>query len=357
MVPPSALPRRLSGVCLSLAVTLLLHAAGAPNGAHQPNPQEDGQWPMAAKNYANTRYSGLDQIRSDNVKDLKVAWTFSVGQDRGQEAAPIVVGSTMYVVGPYPNVVYALDLANFGALKWSYEPKPSPASQGVACCDTVNRGAVYADGKVVFNTLDCHTIALDAKTGRKLWDTQVGDINIGETVTMSPLVVKDKVYVGNSGGEFGVRGWLKALSLNDGKILWTAYTTGPDKDVLIGAGFKPFYPADRGRDLGVTTWPPDQWKIGGGTVWGFVSYDPDANTIFYGTGNPGVWNPEQRPGDNKWSSGIFARDADTGAAKWAYQWTPHDLFDHDGVNENILLDLPIKGRVRKVLIQPTQPPS
>jgi PQQ-dependent dehydrogenase (methanol/ethanol family) len=293
-------PRRIAVACVGILATALLSPAApapaAPNGSRQADDAEDGQWRMAGKNFANTRFSGLNEINTGNVKDLKVAWTFSIGEDRGQEAAPIVVGSTMYVVGPYPNKVYALDLANSGAMKWSYEPKPSPASQGVACCDTVNRGPVFADGKLVFNTLDAHTIALDANTGRELWNQQVGDINIGETVTMSPLIVKDKVYVGNSGGEFGVRGWLTALSLKDGHIVWRAYSTGPDKDCLIGPDFKPFYAADRAKDLGVSTWPPDQWKIGGGTVWGFVSYDPESNLIFYGTGNPGVWNPEQRPG-------------------------------------------------------------
>jgi len=325
------------------------NAPRAPNGARQRPEPEDGQWLMPAKNFANTRYSGLDQIKVSNAKQLKVAWTFSMGDNRGQEAAPIVTADTMYVVGPFPNVLYALDIGKSGALKWDYRPDPEPAAQGVACCDTVNRGAIFAGDRIVFNTLDDHTIAVDAKSGKQLWKTKVGDINIGETITMSPLVVKDKVYVGNSGGEFGVRGWLVALSLKDGKILWRAYSTGPDADVLIGPDFKPHYDSDKGKDLGVSTWPPDQWKIGGGTVWGWVSFDPDTNTIFYGTGNPGVWNPEQRPGDNKWTAGIFARDADTGAAKWFYQWSPHDLFDHDGVNENILLELPIHGQPRKVI--------
>ncbi len=161
---------------------------------------------------------------------------------------------------------------------------------------------------------------------------------------MAPLVVKGKVLVGNSGGEFGVRGWLTALDAATGKIAWKAFSTGPDADVLIGPDFKPFYAMDRGKDLGVTTWPPDAWKIGGGTVWGWISYDPELNLIYYGTGNPGPWNPDQRPGDNKWTCGIFARDADTGEARWFYQLSPHDLFDYDGVNENVLLDLNVDGQ-------------
>jgi PQQ-dependent dehydrogenase (methanol/ethanol family) len=331
----------------------VVHAADtAPNGARQPDDPEDGQWRMAAKNYASTRYSGLDEIRTDNVKNLRVAWTFSTGLERGHECAPLVIGTTMYVVTPFPNLVYALDLAQSGAVKWSYEPKNEPAAKGVACCDHVNRGAAYADGRIFFNTLDGHTIALDANSGRELWNTKLADINLGETITMAPLVVRGKVLVGNSGGEYGVRGWLTAVNASDGKIAWRAYSTGPDKDVLIGPEFKPHYAQDQGRDLGVTSWPPEQWKIGGGTVWGWISYDPAANLLFYGTANPGTWNPELRPGDNKWTAGIFARDPDTGHAHWYYQYSPHDLYDHDGVNENLLLEFPVHGQPRKVIVHP-----
>ena len=158
---------------------------------------------MPARNYESTRFSGLDQVTTKNVKDLKVAWTFSTGVNRGQEAAPLVVGSTMYVVTPYPNILYALDLKGSGAIRWKYEPKPSASAQGVACCDTVNRGCVYADGLIFYNTLDCHTIAVDAETCKEAWKTKLGEINRGETMTMAPLVVKGKVLVGNSGGELG----------------------------------------------------------------------------------------------------------------------------------------------------------
>ena len=314
---------------------------------------DDGQWIMPARNFASTRYSGLSQISSQNVGQLKLAWTFSTGVTRGHEAAPLVVDSTMYVVTPYPNLLYALDLTKPGApLKWTYKPDPALASQGVACCDLVNRGAAYFDGKIYYNTLDAHTVAVDAKTGREVWKTKVGEYTKGESVTMAPLVVKGKVLVGNSGGEFGVRGWLTALDAKTGQLAWRAYHTGPDKDVLIGARFKPFYSQDRGKDLGVSTWPGDAWKIGGGGSWGWISYDPDLDLIYYGTSNPGPWNPDVRPGDNKWTAGIFARDPANGQAVWFYQWSPHDLFDHDGINEQILLDLPIKGQTRKVLIRP-----
>src|SRR5205085_12582565 len=177
-------------------------------------------------------------------------------------------------------------------------------------------------------------------------------INKGETITMCPLVVKGKVLVGNSGGEMGVRGWLTALNANDGKIAWRAYNTGPDKDCLIGEKFKPFYASEKGKDLGVASWPPDQWKIGGGTVWGWISYDPDADLIFYGTGNPGPWNPDLRPGDNKWTITIWARNPDTGYAKWAYQIIPHDAWDYDEIMENIAVDMQWQGKMRKLLLHP-----
>jgi PQQ-dependent dehydrogenase (methanol/ethanol family) len=321
-------------------------------------PNDDGQWTMPAKDYASTRFSSLDQINASNVSNLKVAWTFSTGNTRGHEAAPLVVNNTMYVVTPYPNILYALDLTKPGSpTKWQYEPKPSASSQGVACCDLVNRGGAYYDGKIFFNTLDGQTVAVDANTGKEVWRTPLGDINKGESITMAPLVVKGKVLVGNSGGEFGVRGWLTALDAASGKMVWRAYNTGPDKDCLIGPNFKPFYPQDRGSNLGVTSWSESneqsgKWSIGGGTVWGWISYDPDLDLIFYGTGNPGPWNPEQRPGDNKWTCGIFARRPDTGEAVWYYQWSPHDLHDYDGINEQILLDANIDGRQRKVLVRP-----
>jgi PQQ-dependent dehydrogenase (methanol/ethanol family) len=345
----------LARLCLGAMVLAAAPAPAQPIPAPPAAaaPADDGQWTMPAKNFAATRYSELAEITTDNVKDLQVAFTFQTGVNKGQEAAPLVVGDTMYVVTPYPNILYALDLTKPGApLKWTYEPKPEPASQGVACCDVVNRGPAFAHGRVYFNTLDASTVAVDAATGKEAWRTKLGSINQGETMTMSPLVVKDKVIVGNSGGEMGVRGWIAALDAESGRVAWKAYNTGPDKDVLIGPDFKPFYASDQGKDLGVASWPPNAWEQGGGTVWGFVSYDPELNLIYHGTANPGPWNSEQRPGDNKWTAGIFARDADSGAARWFYQWSPHDLFDWDGINENILLDLDWKGEKRKVLVHP-----
>jgi len=318
-----------------------------------PFSDESGDWIRPAKDFASTRYSSLSDITTESVKQLGVRVTFSTGVVAGHEAAPLVINDTMFVVTPWPNVLYALDLTKPGApIKFSYKPKPIAAAKGVACCDLVNRGAVYANGLVFYNTLDNRTVAVDANTGALRWETSLGDINRGETITMAPLVVKDKVLVGNSGGEFGVRGWLTALDVSTGRMVWRAYSTGPDADVLIGPRFHPFYAMDQGRDLGVTSWPPDAWRTGGGAVWGWISYDPELNLIYYGTSNPGPWNAEQRPGDNKWTAGLFARDPDTGEAVWFYQWSPHDLYDHDGTNEQILLDLPIGGVVRKVLVRP-----
>lgn len=317
--------------------------------------KDDGQWMMAAKNYANTRYSELAQINTSNAKNLVSAWTFSTGVLRGHEAAPLIVNNTMYVVTPWPNFLYALDLTKPGApMKWVYSPNPSPASQGEACCDVVNRGAAFYEGRIYYNTLDDHTVAVDAQTGQQVWKTKVGDINQGETLTMAPIVVKGKVLVGNSGGEYGIRGWLTALDAKTGKIAWRAYHTGTDKDVLIGPNFKPYYASDRGKDLGVKTWPPGTWKTGGAGVWGWISYDPELDLIYYGTANPGPWNADQRPGDNKWASTLFARRPETGEAVWAYQMSPHDEWDYDAINEMVLLDLPINGTVRKVLVSPNR---
>jgi lanthanide-dependent methanol dehydrogenase len=315
--------------------------------------KQDAEWTMPTKNSAGTRYSDLAEITTSNAKDLRVAFTFSTGVNKGQESAPIVVGGALYLVTPYPNILYALDLTKPGApLKWQYNPKPDASAQGVACCDVVNRGPTFANGRIFFTTLDTHVVAVDADTGEEIWKVKLGEINRGETMTMAPFVVKDKVIVGISGGEYGVRGWIQALDAATGETAWKAWSTGPDRDVLIGADFKPFYSQDEGADLGMSTWPPNAWEQGGGTVWGFVTYDPELDLIYYGTGNPGPWNANQRPGDNKWTGGVFARDPDTGAARWFYQWNPHDLFDWDGINENVLVDIEWQGKPRKALVHP-----
>ncbi len=328
-------------------------AQGSPTARSTAAPPEDGQWVMPGKDYGGTRYSGLAQINTGNVANLRPVITFSTGVLRGHEAAPIVAGNTMFIVTPYPNIVYALDLTKPGApINWSFRPNPAESSQGVACCDVVNRGATYDAGKIFFNTLDGQTIALDANSGKVVWRVQYANIQIGESMTMAPLVADGKVFVGNSGGEMGVRGWTRALDENSGKLLWTAYHTGPDQDALIGPEFKPFYAKDRGTNLGVSSWPSGMWKTGGGTQWGFISYDPALDLIYYGTSNPGPWNPDVRPGDNKWTSTLFARRASDGHAVWAYQVTPHDSHDYDGVNESVLVDIDWRGARRKVLMHP-----
>ena len=260
----------LSGLgryCLPLLATLACLSANPAHAQHNgarisqfATAPEDGQWTMPAKDYASTRYSGLAEINRSNVGGLKLAFSFDTQNKRGHEAAPLVVGTMMYIVTPYPNHVWALDLAQGGRPVWVFQPDTPPAAQGVACCDVVNRGGSYWNGRIYFSTLDGEVFAIDAKSGHQVWRAPIGDINKGETVTMAPLVADGKVLVGNSGGEFGVRGWLTALDAATGRLAWRAYSTGPDADVLIGPEFKPFYAMDQGKDLGVKTWPPDGWK-------------------------------------------------------------------------------------------------
>lgn len=311
-------------------------------------------WAIQTGDYANTRYSKLNKINKDNVKNLQVAWTFSTGVLRGHEGGPLIIGDVMYVHAPYPNTVYALDLNNDGKILWKYEPKQDPNVIPIMCCDTVNRGVAYGDGKIFLYQADTTLVALDAKTGKPEWSVKNGeaaDGSKGESGTSAPMVVKDKVIVGISGGEFGVRGALTAYNIKDDKQAWRAWSIGPDKDTLIDPEKTTQLGKPVGADSSTKTWEGDQWKIGGGTTWGWYSYDPKLNLIYYGTGNPSTWNPSQRPGDNKWSMTIMARDADTGMAKWLYQMTPHDEWDYDGVNEMILADdIKIDGKDRNVLV-------
>jgi len=310
-------------------------------------------WAMPTGDYANTRYSKLNQINKDNVKNLQVKWTFSTGVLRGHEGGPLVIGDVMYVHTPYPNIVYALDLNNDGKILWKYEPKQDPNVIPIMCCDTVNRGVAYGDGKIILNQADTTVTALDAKTGAVVWSVKNGqtDGSKGESGTAAPMVVKDKVLIGVSGAEFGVRGWIAAYNLKDGSLAWKGYSTGPDSETLMDPEKTTQLGKPVGADSGIGTWEGEQWKTGGGTTWGWFSYDPKLNLVYYGTGNPSTWNPVQRPGDNRWSMTIFARDADTGMAKWVYQMTPHDEWDYDGVNEMILVDgMQVNGAAHDVLV-------
>ena len=312
--------------------------------------KEDGQWTMPGKDYAATRYSGLATITPANAGQLKPVWTFSTGVLRGHEGQPLVVDKMMYVVTPWPDVLYAFDLTTEGwPLKWKYRPDVDQQALGMACCDAINRGAFHAQGKIVYNTLDGHTIAVDAKTGRELWNTKVGDLSNGETMPMAPLVVGNRVIVGPSGGEMGIRGYTKAVDLNTGKLVWTGYNVGPDAEVLARPGtFKPFY--DKGTDLALKSWPGDAWKKAGAPVWGWLSYDTSLDLVYFGVGNPGPYNPEQRAGDDKWTNSVLARRPGDGSLVWAYQFTPNDNWDYDSNAEMILADLTIKGVKRKALV-------
>jgi lanthanide-dependent methanol dehydrogenase len=311
--------------------------------------QNENDWVMPAKDYANTRYSTLKQINTGNVGKLQAAWTFSTGVLRGHEGGPLVIGDVMYVHAPFPNIVYALDLNNDGKILWKYEPKQDPSVIPVMCCDTVNRGVAYADGKIFLHQADDTLVALDAKAGKQVWSAKNGDPTKGQTGTSAPLVVKDKVLVGTSGGEFGVQCSLAAYDANSGKLLWRAYSGGPDDQILVDPEKTTSLGKPVGKDSSLKTWEGDQWKIGGGCTWGWISYDPQLNLIYYGSGNPSTWNPVQRPGDNKWSMTIWARNPDNGVARWVYQMTPHDEWDYDGVNEMILTDQQINGTTRKLL--------
>ena len=333
-----------------LALGLLLGAAAQPRVAAAQ--AAGAEWTTPAGTVEGTRFSSLSQINTTNVAQLHEEFHFTTGVAAGHEGAPLVVGSTMYVVAPFPNKLFALDLARGGSVRWVFDPHADPFAQDKACCDIVNRGAVFTNGKVIYNVLDDTTVAVDAVTGREVWRTKLGNPATGQTMTMAPLVVHDKVLVGNSGGEMGIRGFVVALNVNTGAEVWRAFSTGPDADVRIGARFHPFYAKDRGTNLGTTTWPGTLWQYGGSTVWGWLTYDPQLNLLFQGTANPGVWNADIRPGDNKWSTTIFARDPDTGDAIWGYQITPHDAWDFDGVNENIVVDLPFgpTRTVRRLLV-------
>jgi lanthanide-dependent methanol dehydrogenase len=327
-------------------------AAGAANANDElikmsQNPKD---WVMPTGDYGNQRYSQLKQITADNVGKLQVAWTFSTGVLRGHEGGPLIIGDVMYVHGPFPNPVYALDLKNESRILWKYEPKQDPNVIPVMCCDTVNRGLAYADGKIFLHQADTTLVALDAKDGKVVWQMKNGDPAKGETGTSAPMVIKDKVLIGISGGEFGVQCHMTAYDLKTGRRVWRGYSEGPDDQLLVDPEKTTELGKPIGKDSSLKTWQGDQWKIGGGCTWGWISYDPQLDLLYYGSGNPSTWNPKQRPGDNKWSMTIWARNPDTGMTRWVYQMTPHDEWDYDGVNEMILADQNVGGTNRRILV-------
>jgi lanthanide-dependent methanol dehydrogenase len=334
------------GTCALLAPVVVVAQDSPKQDTLQKDSEDPNQWVIPLGNYGGSRHSKLNQINSRNAGKLKVAWTMSTGTLRGQEGQPLVVGNMMYFESSYPNFVYAIDLDNVGQMVWKFAPEQDKFAPSVACCDVVNKGVAYADGKILVTTLDTHVYALDAKTGKVLWSAQNGDPQLGQTMTIAPLVVRDKVIVGISGGEYGVRGHLTAYDLNSGKLVWRANSVGPDSDILFDPG-KTIDAATQqpvGANSSLKTWNQDNWKLGGGTTWGWYTYDPQLNLVYYGSGNPGTWNPGQRPGDNKWSTSLFARNPDTGVAAWVYQMTPHDAWDYDGINESVLTDSVIDGQ-------------
>lgn len=310
-------------------------------------------WAMQAGDFANHRYSELNQVNKGNVKKLKVAWMMSTGVLRGHEGSPLVIGNSMYLHSAFPNKVFAVDLAT-QEIKWRFEPKQDSAVIAQMCCDTVNRGLAYAEGKVFLQQADSTLVALSADTGKIVWSVKNGDAKLGAVNTNAPHIFGDKVITGISGGEWGVRGYISAYALSDGKLIWRGYSVGPDSEMLIDPAVTTTWSDGRvmpvGKDSSLKTWKADQWKIGGGTTWGWYSWDKASNLLYYGSGNPSTWNPAQRPGDNKWSMAIWARDLDTGKVKWVYQMTPFDQWDFDGINEMILADIQHKGKLRKALV-------
>ena len=322
----------LGGVVLGAGLVGGFGIARANDGVIQAA-ADPNAWALNGRTYDNTRFSPLTQITTGNVGKLRLAYAFQLGSLRSNESTPLVIGDTLYVSTSWgPKYVYALDAAT-GAQKWKYEPEIPDDVLQFACCDVNNRGVTYADGKIFVGRLDGFLVALDAKTGKELWATQVVDYKQGSVITSPPLVVKNLVITGFGGGEYGARGSLQAYDINTGKEVWKTWT-------VPGPG-----------EPGNETWKGNSWQHGGGAPWLVGSYDPHTNTVFWGTSNPGPWNTAVRSsgnGDygkltNLYTASTLALDADTGHIKWHLQTTPEDAWDYDGVNELVLTDLTIHG--------------
>lgn len=342
-----------------VAAPLMTMAAAHAEDRLESLAKSENNWVMQGKNYSANHYSTLTQVNAGNVKNLKVAWSFSTGLLSGHEGAPLVVNGKMYIHTSFPNNTFALDLDDPTRILWQDKPKQNAAARAVACCDIVNRGLAFwpGDGKtpplILKTLLDGHVAALNADTGAVVWKIENSDYKVGSTLTVAPHVYKDIVLIGSSGAELGVRGYMTAYDVRTGEQKWRAYATGPDSDVLIGDSFNKANPHYGQKGLGTSTWEGEAWKIGGGTNWGWFSYDPDTNLVYYGSGNPAPWNETMRPGDNKWTMTIWGRDLDTGEAKFGYQKTPHDEWDYAGINFMMLSEQKDKdGKTRKLLTHP-----
>ncbi|WP_305908865.1 methanol/ethanol family PQQ-dependent dehydrogenase [Methylomarinum sp. Ch1-1] len=354
----SKFARNMSATAVVSGAILTLSQPSYANKELDKLSMQNTNWVMQTKDYKSTHYSPMYDINVTNVHKLKPAWTFSTGVLNGHEGGPLVVDGIMYVHSPYPNNVFAIDLDSPDTILWQYKPKQNPAARAVACCDVVNRGLAYAPGTkdypatIFLNQLDGHVVALDAKTGELRWKMENSDIAMGSTLTVAPFVAKDKVIVGSSGAELGVRGYATAYNIKDGKQEWRVYATGPDEDINLAKDFNKDNPHYGRFGLGLKTWEGDAWKIGGGTNWGWYAYDTDLEMLYYGSGNPAPWNETMRPGDNKWTMTIWGRDIDTGEAKFGYQKTPHDEWDYAGVNYMGLSEQKVDGKMTKLLTHP-----
>jgi lanthanide-dependent methanol dehydrogenase len=350
------------------AIALVVPVVASANDEVRTLTQNPNYWAFPGGNYDNHRFSALKQINSGNAGKVVTAWTFSTGVLRGHEGGPLVLpssatglpGDTLYIHAAFPNNTFAIDLDTLGII-WHFEPQQDfDVTVPVMCCDTVNRGLGYSMGQIYLQQADTVLVALNAKTGAVVWTAQNGgDIpaslggpygpTSGMTNTNAPHPIKDKIITGCSGAEFGVRCWLAAYNAKDGSLAWRAFSMGPDADMLFDANTTSLG-KKVGKDSSLNSWKGDQWKQGGGSTWGWWPADFNENLVYYGNGNPGTWNPVVRPGDNKWSMSMFARDIDTGVAKWVYQMTPHDEWDYDGVNEMILADFKVGGKMTKALV-------
>ena len=291
--------------------------------------KEPGNWLTYSGTYNSQRYSYLDQIKKENIKDLGLEWVFQAKSLENFEATPLVVDGVMYLTQP-PNDVVAIDVKT-GRVFWTYHYKvPKEVS---VCCGRVNRGVAILDGRVYLGTLDAHLQAIDAKKGVLLWDVKLADFRDGYAITMAPLVVKDKVVVGMAGGEYGIRGFLEAYDAKTGKRAWRFNT-------IPGPG-----------EVGNDTWAGESWKTGGGSAWLTGSFDPQLNLLYWGIGNPSPdWNGDVREGDNLYTDSVIALDPDNGQLKWHFQFTPHDLWDYDSVQIPVLVDMEFQGLARKLML-------